>query len=38
VNYSDVQKLESIEKQEAERHGLEFFKHIANEEMLRVIS
>ncbi len=38
VDYADVLKLESIEKQEAGSRGLEFYKYSANDEMLRVIT
>jgi ferredoxin--NADP+ reductase len=38
VNFADVQKLESVEKQEAASRGLEFYKFSANDEMLRVIA
>lgn len=37
ISYTDVQKLESFEKEEAARRAAEFFKHRANEEMLKVI-
>ena len=37
VSYADVQRLEGFEKEEATRRALEFFKHSANDEMLKVI-
>lgn len=37
VNYSDVQKLEVIEREESTRRGVEFFKYQTDEEMLRAI-
>jgi ferredoxin/flavodoxin---NADP+ reductase len=33
VDYKDVQRLEEVERKEAEQRGLEFFKFAANEEM-----
>jgi ferredoxin/flavodoxin---NADP+ reductase len=37
VTYNDVQKLESIERVEAQKCGAEFFKYFTDEEMLSVI-
>ncbi len=37
VDYSDVQKLESVEREESQRRGVEFFKYSADEEMLAAI-
>jgi len=37
VNYADVQKLEAVEREESVRRGVEFFKHITDEEMLAAI-
>jgi ferredoxin--NADP+ reductase len=37
VNYGDIQRLEEIERQEAQRHGAEEFKFDSNEEMLAAI-
>jgi ferredoxin--NADP+ reductase len=37
VNYADVQKLEAVEREESGRRGVEFFKHITDEDMLAVI-
>jgi ferredoxin--NADP+ reductase len=37
VNYADVQKLESIEKDESQRRGVEFFKFITDLEMLKAV-
>lgn len=38
VNFADVLKLESIEKQEAASRGLEFYKFSANDEMLKALA
>ncbi len=37
VDYSDVQKLEAVEKQESQTRGVEFFKYFTDEEMLAAI-
>ncbi len=37
VNYADVQKLEATEREESQRRGVEFFKHMTDEDMLRAI-
>jgi hypothetical protein len=37
VSYTDVQKLEAVEREESQRRGVEFFKHITDEEMLAAI-
>jgi ferredoxin--NADP+ reductase len=37
VDYSDVRKLESVEKQESQSRGVEFFKYFTDEEMLAAI-
>ncbi|MBO0861821.1 MAG: FAD-dependent oxidoreductase [Chloracidobacterium sp.] len=37
VDYSDVRKLESIEKQESQSRAVEFFKYFTDEEMLAAI-
>lgn len=37
VDYADVQKLESVEKQEAANRGLEFYKFSANDVMLKTL-
>ncbi len=37
VDYSDVQKLEAVEKQESQLRGVEFFKYFTDEEMLAAI-
>ncbi len=37
VNKEDVFRLEELERQEAERRGLEFFKYKSNEEMLAAL-
>jgi ferredoxin--NADP+ reductase len=37
VDYSDVQKLESIEKDESQRRSVEFFKYTTDDEMLAAI-
>ena len=37
VDYADVQKLEAVEKEEAAKRSLEFFKHSANDAMLAVL-
>lgn len=37
VDYADVQKLESMEKQEAANRGLEFYKFSANDVMLKTL-
>lgn len=37
VSYTDVQKLEAIEREESQRRGVEFFKHITDEDMLAAI-
>jgi ferredoxin/flavodoxin---NADP+ reductase len=38
VDYADVLKLESIEKQEAANQGLEFYKFSANDVMLKTLA
>jgi len=37
VDYSDVQKLEAVEKQESQSRGVEFFKYFTDDEMLAAI-
>jgi hypothetical protein len=37
VDYSDVRKLEAVEKQESQNRGVEFFKYFTDEEMLAAI-
>jgi ferredoxin--NADP+ reductase len=37
VNYGDVQKLEAIERAEAQKGGVEFFKYFTDEQMLNAI-
>jgi ferredoxin--NADP+ reductase len=37
VDYSDVQKLEAVEKRESQSRGVEFFKYFTDDEMLAVI-
>jgi hypothetical protein len=37
VDYSDVRKLEAVEKQESQSRGVEFFKYFTDEEMLAAI-
>ncbi|MEO6726236.1 MAG: hypothetical protein ABIU20_08945, partial [Blastocatellia bacterium] len=37
VNYADVQKLEAAEREESQRRGVEFFKHMTDEDMLQAI-
>lgn len=37
VDFTDVQKLESVEKAESQRRGVEFFKYVTDNEMLEVI-
>src|SRR5262249_43086094 len=37
VAYSDVQKLEAVEKQESLSRGVEFFKYFTDDEMLAAI-
>lgn len=37
VDYSDVQKLEAVEKRESQSRGVEFFKYFTDEEMLAAI-
>src|SRR6266542_4387854 len=37
VDYSGVRKLESVEKQESQSRGVEFFKYFTDEEMLAAI-
>src|SRR5262249_567758 len=37
VHYHYVQKLEAVEREESGRRGIEFFKHITDEDMLAVI-
>lgn len=37
VDYADVQKLESIEREESQKRGVEFFKFFTDEEMLSAI-
>lgn len=37
VDYSDIQKLEGIEKEESEKRSVEFFKYSTDAEMLREI-
>ncbi len=37
VDYSDVQKLESVEKDESQSRSIEFFKYATDEEMLAAI-
>jgi ferredoxin/flavodoxin---NADP+ reductase len=37
IDYSDIQKLESIEREESEKRGVEFFKYTTDDEMLEVI-
>ncbi|MBO0723405.1 MAG: FAD-dependent oxidoreductase [Blastocatellia bacterium] len=38
VDYSDVKKLESIEKEESQQRSVEFFKYATDEEMLAAIA
>jgi ferredoxin--NADP+ reductase len=38
VTYADVQKLESVERDEAANRGVEFYKFFTDEEMLRAIA
>jgi hypothetical protein len=37
VDYSDVRKLEAVEKQESQSRNVEFFKYFTDEEMLAAI-
>ncbi|HEU0185537.1 MAG TPA: FAD-dependent oxidoreductase [Blastocatellia bacterium] len=37
IDYSDVRKLEAVEKQESQKRGVEFFKYFTDEEMLAAI-
>src|SRR5262245_59170655 len=37
IDYSDVRKLEAVEKQESQSRGIEFFKYFTDEEMLAAI-
>ncbi len=37
VNYSDVQKLEAVEREESRKRGIEFFKYMTDEDMLAAI-
>lgn len=37
VNYSDVQKLEAVEREESQNRGIEFFKYMTDEDMLAAI-
>jgi ferredoxin/flavodoxin---NADP+ reductase len=37
VDYSDIQKLESIERDESQKRGVEFFKYFTDAEMLAAI-
>jgi len=37
VDYSDVQKLETVEKQESQSRGVEFFKYFTDDEMIAAI-
>jgi ferredoxin--NADP+ reductase len=37
VDYSDVQKLEAVEKRESQNRGVEFFKYFTDDEMLAAI-
>lgn len=37
IDYADVQKLESVEREESEKRGVEFFKYKTDEDMLAAI-
>jgi ferredoxin--NADP+ reductase len=37
IDYSDVQKLEAVEKQESQSRGVEFFKYFTDDEMIAAI-
>ncbi len=37
IDYGDVQKLESVEREESEKRGVEFFKYKTDEDMLAAI-
>ncbi|MGE0128075.1 MAG: FAD-dependent oxidoreductase [Blastocatellales bacterium] len=37
IDYSEVQKLETVEKQESQNRGAEFFKYFTDDEMLEAI-
>jgi len=37
IDYTDVQKLESVERDESEKRGVEFFKYKTDEDMLAAI-